>query len=191
MVGPPGQSEAVHGNSGDGIVGYFKLDAGVDGPALIFRYGKNGAGNQLLQLTLGDGHRPPAVDIRQLRIILGGFGGDGEGGVACPDGDLVVLPNHHGDRPLRQTADNVAEKLSWQNTLAGVGHIRFDIIGNGGLHIISGKTQSHLCLAENTLDNAEAALLRHGASGDIQACNQHTFFTGKAHGLHPFLCKLS
>ena len=190
MVGAPCQPEAVHGNGGDGIIGNLKLDAGVDGPSLIFRHSEDGAGNQLLQLALGDRHRPAAVHVRQLRVVLGGLGGDGEGGVARPDGDLIILPHHHGDGAFRQTADNIAEQLGGQNALTRVGDLRFNVIGDGSLHIITCQAQAHFGLAEDALDDCEAALLCHGASRDIQAGNQHTFFTGETHGLHPFLCKL-
>ena len=48
MEGPTGQTEAVHSHGGDGVVGHFKFDAGVNGTALILGHGKNGAGDQLL-----------------------------------------------------------------------------------------------------------------------------------------------
>ena len=190
MIGAPGQPEAVHGYRGDGIIGHLEFYAGVDGPTLIFGHGKNGAGNQILQLALRQHHRTAAVYVRQLRVILGGFGGNGERGIACPNGNLVILAYHHGHRAFRQSADDVAEELGREDALAGIGHIRFDIIGNGGFHIVAGKAQPYLGTAQNTLDDGKTALLSDGSSGDIQSRNQHTFFTGKTHGQHPFLLSI-
>ena len=43
--------------------------------------------------------------------------------------------------------------------------------------------------AENAFDDGEAGLLGHGAGGNVQALDQHTFFTGKAHGVHSLFLK--
>ena len=36
--------------------------------------------------------------------------------------------------------------------------------------------------AEDAFDDGKAGLLGHGSGRDIQSLDQHTFFTGKAHG---------
>ena len=127
------------------------------------------------------------VDIRQLRVILGGFSGDGEGGIAGPDGDLVGLVHHYGDGTLRKAPDDIAEKLGREDAVAGVGDLRVDVIGDGGFHIVAGEAQAHAGPAEDALDDGKAAFLSHSPSRDIQARDQHAFFTSKTHSQVPFL----
>ena len=191
MEGPPGQTEAVHGNGGDGIVGDLEFDAGMNGPALIFGHGKDGAGDQILQFLLGKLHGTAAVDVGQLGVILGRLGGDGEGSVTGADGDFVILPHHHGDGTFRQAADDIAEELGRQNALAGVGNVGVDVVSDGGFHIITRQTQSDFRPAQDAFDDGKAALLSHRSASDIQSCYQHAFFTGKAHSQVPFLFKRS
>ena len=190
VEGAPGQTKAVHGDGGDGIPGDLELDAGVNGSALILRHGKNGAGDQVFQLTLGDQHRTAVVDIRQLGVVLGSLRGDGEGGVAGADGDLVCLIHHHGDRSLRQAADNVAEEPGRENAPAGIGNLGLDVIGDSGFHIIACETQTVARDAEDALDHSQIAFLGHSAACNVQTLNQQIFFTGKTHGGHPFLLKI-
>ena len=42
-------------------------------------------------------------------------------------------------------------------------------------------------LAQNAFDDGKTALLGNGTACDIQALNQHAFFTGKTHIDYPFL----
>ena len=176
MEGAPGKPEPVHGHGGDGVIRYFKFHAGVDWPSLIFADSENGAGNQLLQLVLRDIDFPAVAHIRQLRIILGGLGGNGKGSVP-----FVVLVHHHGHRSLRQTADDIAEQLRREDALTHVGHVRVDFIGNGCFHIITGQAQSLSGLAEDSFDDGQAALLGDGTTRNVQSRDQHVFFTGKTH----------
>ena len=139
VEGAPGKPEAVHGHGRNRGVRHLKLHAGMNRPTLIFADGKNGTGNQLFQFILRNMDCPSVAHIRQLRIILGGLGGNGKGSIARPDGDLIILVHHHGHRPLRQAADNVAEQLRREDALPHVGHVRIDLIGDGGFHIITGE----------------------------------------------------
>ena len=190
MPGPAGQTEAIHSDGGDGGIGDLELHAGVDGAALIFRNGKQGAGNQLLQPVLGDPDGSALIHIGQLGVILGRFGGNGEGGVAGTDGDLEAVVHHHGDGAFRQTADDIAEELGRQDAVAGVGDFSFDLISNGSFHIIAGEGQVVTGPAQNTFDDGKAALGSNGPAGNIQALDQHAFFTGKTHSFFPFLIKI-
>ena len=190
VEGAPGQTESVHGDGGDGIPGDLELDAGVNGSALILRHGKNGAGDQVFQLSLRDQHRTAVVDIRQLGVVLCGFRGDGKGGIAGADGYLIALVHHHGDRPLRQTADDIPEEPCRENAPAGIGNLGLDVIGDGGFHIIAGEAQTVARDAEDTLDHRQIAFLGHSAACNVQTLNQQVFFTGKTHGGHPFLLKI-
>ena len=159
----------------------------MDGTTLILRHGEDGAADHLLQLPLGDGHRPAGIHVGQLRVVVAVLRGDGEGGKARTDGHLVGLVHHHGDGPLGQPPDDVAEELGREDALAGIGDLGLDFVGNGGFHIIARQTNSQTRLAENPFDDGEAALLGHGAAGDIQALHQTVFFTGKSHSPFPFL----
>ena len=187
VVGPTGQTEAVHGYGGDGGIGYLKFYAVVDRPGLVVGHGKDGSGDQLLELALGDLNGAAVVDVRQLRIVLGVFGRNGEGGEAGPDGDLEGRVNHHGDRPFRQAADNVAEELGRQDALAGFFDVGIDLIGNAGLHIITGEENTVSGSAQNALDQAQRAFDRYGTGRDIESLKQLIFFTGKAHARSSFL----
>ena len=129
---------------------------------------------------------PSVAHIRQLRIILGGLGGNGKGSIARPDGDLIILVHHHGHQPLRQAADNVAEQLCREDALPHVGHVRIDLIGDGGFHIITGEAQSLSGLAEDSFNDGKTALLGDSTSCDVQSRDQHIFFTGKTHSQNPF-----
>ena len=184
-----GQTEAVHGDGGDGGIGDLKLDTGMDGAALIFTDGKNRAGDQFLQLVLRDADGSAGVDIGQIGVIVSTLSGNGEGCVACTDGHLVALVHHNGDGAFGQAADNVAKELSGQDALAGVGDLSFHIIGNRGFHVIAGEADAQTCLAQDTFDGGQTALLGDGAACNVQALNQHTFFTGKTHIQFPFLVK--
>ena len=181
VEGAPGKPEPVHGYGGDGVIRYLKFHTGVNGTPLIFADSENGAGNQLLQLVLGNINFPSIAHVRQLRIILGGLGGNGKGSVPCPDGDFIVLVHHHGHRSLRQTADDIAEQLRREDALTHVGHVRVDFIGNGGFHIITGQAQSLSGLAEDSFDDGQTALLGDGTTRNVQSRDQHIFFTGKTH----------
>ena len=187
VVAAAGQAEAVHGHGGDSLLGDLKLDAGVDGPGLVLGHGEDGAGDQLLQLALGNPDGPAGVHVRQLRVIIGALGGDGEGGVACPDGHLVILVHHHGDGTLGESSDDVTEELGREDALAGVGHLGLHVVGDGGFHVIAGEAQTVSRPAEDTLDDGKAALGGHGAARNVQTLNQHIFFTGKTHTQFPFL----
>ena len=189
MPGAPGKTEAVYGDGGDPILLHLELDTGMDGAALIFGDGKDGAADQLLQLALGDPDGTAGVDVGQFGLIFGRLGGDGKGSVAGTDGDLEAVVHHHGDGTLRQTADNVAEEPGGEDAFAGVGDLRFDLVGNGGFHIIAGQVQTHTCLAEDTLDDGKTALLSNSPACNIQALDQHAFFTGKTHSQFPFVVK--
>ena len=187
MPGPASQTEAVHGDGRDAVLLHLKLDAGVDGTALIFGHGENGTGNQFLQLILGNGNAAADADIRQLRIIVGILCGNGKGSVAGTDGNLVALVHHHGDGTLGEPADNVAKKSGRQDALTGIGHICVYDIGNTGFHIVAGKAQLLAGLAEDTLQDRQTAFRGYCPSGNIQTLNQQTFFTGKTHSRLPFL----
>ena len=152
MIGPPGQPEAVHGNGGDGGIGHLEFDTVVNGPGLVVGNGKDGAGNQLFELILGDLNGAAVVDIGKLGVILRVLGGDGKGGKACPDGHLERGVHHHGHRTLRQSADDIAKELGRQNTGAGLHHIGIDIIGDAGFHIIAGEGNALTGLAEDAFN---------------------------------------
>ena len=189
MEGPPGQTEAVHGDGGNPVLLHLELDAGVNGPGLIFRHGKNRAGNHVFQGVLGDPDGFSRVDVRQVGVIVGRLGGNGERCITGPDGHLEALVHHHGHRSLRQAADDVAEEPGRQDALAGVGHVGGDQVADGRLHVIAGEAQAVSGPAENAFDGGKAALLCDGTARDIQAADQHTFFTGKAHIHSPCLSK--
>ena len=187
MVGPSCQTEAVHCHGGYGGIGNLKFHAVVDGPGLIVGHGENGAGNQLLQLVLGNQNGPAVVHVGQFRIILGAFGGNGKGGKARPDGHLILgFLHHHGDGALRHTPDNVAKETGRQNAGARLHHIGVNIAGNAGFHIVAGERNTVTCLAENAFNQAQAALYGHCPGGYIESLQQCVFFTGKAHGKLPF-----
>ena len=181
MVGAPGQPEAVHRHGGDGIGGDLKFHAVVDGPGLVVRHGENGAGDQLLQLVLRDADGVAGAHIRQVGVLVGGFGADGKGGEAGADGHPVVVIHHHGDAALGKPADDVAEQSGRQHALAAVSHIGFDLIGDGGFHIVAGEGQTGTRPAEDALDGRQAALLSHRSARNIQPLQQGIFFTGKTH----------
>ena len=88
-----------------------------------------------------------------------------------------------------KSADDIAEELGGQDALAGVGDLSFYIIGNSGFHVIAGEADAQTCLAQDTFDGGQTALLGDGAACNVQALNQHTFFTGKTHIQFPFLVK--
>ena len=142
MVGPSCQAEAVHRHGGDGIGSDLEFHAVVDGPGLVVRHGEDGAGNQLLQLVLGDADGMAGAHVRQIRVFIGGFGADGEGGVAGTDGHPEIVVHHHGDAALGQAADDVAEELGRENALPVIGHVGGDLVGDGGFHIIAGEGQT-------------------------------------------------
>jgi hypothetical protein len=57
-------------------------------------------------------------------------------------------------------------------------------IGNGDLfsfHIITDQAQIVVSPAEDAFNGTQSALLGDGTAGDIQACYQHAFFTGKTY----------
>ena len=60
-------------------------------------------------------------------------------------------------------------------------NFRFDLLGDGGFHIVAGEAQIAVGTAENAFNCAQCAFLGDGTAGDIQACYQHAFFTGKTH----------
>ena len=187
MEGAAGKSKTIHCDGRDGIVSDLELDAGVDGTALIFRNRKDGAGDQLLQRVLGDFDGTAGVDVGQVRVILGALGRNGEGCIACPDGDLVIVVNHNGDRTFGELTDDIAKELGRQDAGTGIGNVCFHAVSDGGFHIVAGEGQVIACVAEDTLDNAEGTLLGDCSACNIQALNQHAFFTGKAHISFPFL----
>ena len=173
----PLEEEIPHWPTQPGV----KFHTGMNRATLILADGKNGAGNQLFQFVLRNMDCPSVTHVRQLRIILGGLGGNGKGSVPCPDGDFVVLVHHHGHRPLRQTADDIADQLRREDALPHVGHVRIDLIGDGGFHIITGEAQSLSGLAEDSFDDGQTALLGDGTTRNVQSRDQHVFFTGKTH----------
>ena len=179
MVGLSCQPVAVYSDGRDSIFFYFKLDAGVDGAALVFCGGENGGADQILQYLLGDHDLSAFAHIGKLRIVFGVFSGNGEGCPACPDGYLIVFIHNDGHRAFRNTADNVTKESCRQNAAAGLGHFRFDLISNGGFHIVAGEPQAVAGIAEDTLQGRKGALLGNGPGSDVQTCHQHTFFTGK------------
>ena len=189
VVGSPCQPEAVHGHGGDGIVGNLKLDAVVDGPGLVIRHGEDGAGDQLLQLILGDADGVAGADVGKVGVFVGRFCADGEGSVAGADGDLEVVVHHHGDGAFGQAADDVAEELG-QDALTAVADIGIDVIGDGGFHIVAGEGQTGTGPAEDTLDGAEGALLGHRPGGNVQSLKEGIFFTGKTHGGSPSFVRI-
>jgi hypothetical protein len=67
------------------------------------------------------------------------------------------------------------------------GDFGIDLVGDGGFHVVARQAQAMAGPAEDTLQDREAALLSHGAGGNIQTRREHTFFTGKAHDRSPFL----
>ena len=162
----------------------------MNGPGLIVGNGKDRPGDQFLQLVLGDMHGTAGVHVRQLRVILGAFGGDIEMRVPGPDGHLVILVYHHGDGSLWQLPDDVAEQLGRQDTFSRFGHLRIDLIGNGRFHIVAGEVQADAGLAEDALQDGNGALLGHGPAGNVPARREHTFFTGETHTLPPFLLEI-
>ena len=187
VIGPPGQTEAVHGNGGHRGIGYLEFYAVVDRPGLIVGHREDGSGNQLLQPVLGNLDRPSVIDVGQLGVILGIFRGNGKGGEARPDGYLEGRIHHNGNRPFRQTADNVAEEFGGQDTFAGFSYIGFNIIGDAGLHIITCEGNTVSGSAQDALDQAQRAFDRYGTGRDIESLKQLIFFTGKAHARSSFL----
>ena len=185
MPGAAGQTETVHGDGRNGVVSHFELDAGMDGTALILGDGKNGAGDQLLQSGLGDLDGLALIDVGQVGVILGTFSGNVERCVAGTDGDLVVVVDNDGDRALGQAADDIAKELGRQDALTGIGDFGVDLVGDGSLHIVAGQMQAVTGLAQDAFDDRQAALLSNRSACDIQALNQHAFFTGKAHSSSP------
>ena len=159
----------------------------MDGAGLILGHGEDGAADEGFQGVLGDADAAALAHIGQVGVIVGVFGGDGEGCEAGADGHLVGLVHHHGDRALGQPADDVAEELGGEDADAGIGDFRGDLIGDGGFHVVAGEAQHMTGPAEDALDDGEAGLLSHGAGGDIQSLNQHAFFTGKTHRQTPSL----
>ncbi len=171
--------QEVGGNHGDLVdVGHRYI------PAQQLRHGEDGAGDQLLQLILGDADGVAGADVGQVGVFVGGFGADGEGSVAGADGDLEVVVHHHGDGAFGQAADDVAEELG-QDAFAAVADIGIDVIGDGGFHIVAGEGQTGTRPAEDTLDGAEGALLGHRPGGNVQSLKEGIFFTGKTHGGSP------
>ena len=187
MPGAAGKTEAVHSHCGNGIVLHLEFHTGVDGSALVFRYGEDGAGDQLLQRGLGNIHTAALVHIGQLRIILGRLCGNSKGSVARPDGYLIIVVHHNSDGTFRQTADNIAEQLCRQDAVAGIMDLGVDVIGDGSFHIVAGQIQTVGGITQNALDSRQCALLGNGSAGNIQARDQHAFFTGKTHGKNSFL----
>ena len=191
MEGTAGKTETVHRNGGNGSVLHLELDAGVNGTTLVFRNGKNGAGDQFLHGRLGDADALAGVDIGQNGVVIGTFGRNIEGSIAGADGHLVIIVHHNSDGTFRQTADDVAKKAGGQDAGAAVGHIGFDLVGDGGFHIVAGEAQADGGgTAEDAFDDGKTALCSHGTAGDIQTSGQHAFFTGKTHSGHPFLIYL-
>ena len=180
------QTETVHSDGGNRAFLHFELDTGVDGTALIFRNRKNGAGDHLLQRSLGDMNSTAVIHLGQLRIILSAFCADGKGSISAADGNLKAFVHHHSHRPLGQTANDITKKSGRENAGTGFGDLCINMIGNGSFHIVAGELQIIFCIAENTFQNGQAALLSYGSACNIQALNQHTFFTGKTHIHFPF-----
>ena len=54
-------------------------------------------------------------------------------------------------------------------------------------HVIAGQIQTMTRLAKDTFNDRKAALLCHCTAGNIQAGDQHAFFTGKTHLKPSFL----
>ena len=187
MEGPAGQTEAVHGDGGNSGILHLEFHTGMDGPALIFGHGEDGSADQLLQSVLGHINGAAHIDVGQFGVILGVLGGDGEGGVAGADRHLIALVHHNGDGAFRQTADDVAEELGGQDAHTGVGNLGVDGVGNGGFHIVARQAQVHAGAAEDALDDGKTALLSHRPGGNVQAGQEHAFFTGKAHRDSSFL----
>ena len=181
MKGTAGKAEAVHRNGRNSSIFHLELNTGVNGSALIFGNGKNRSVDQLLEGSLGDPHTSAASNLRQLRIVLCRLSGNGEGGVAGTDGDLIIFIHYHSYRTLRQTADNIAKQLSRNHTFAGFCYLCLDFINNCSFHIIAGQAQTTACSAQNTLNGRKTALLGNSSAGDIQTGYKHIFFTGKAH----------
>ena len=188
MIGTACQPEAIHRHSSDGIIGDLELHAVVDGACLVIRYGKDGAGDQLLEFVLRNADGVAAADIRQVGVFVGGFCADGKGGVAGADGHMVLLVHHNGDGPFGQTANDVTEQLG-EDALALVGHVGGNLIGNGSFHIIAGEGDAAASLTEDALDGGQSAFLRHGAPGNVQPLQEQAFFTGKSHIAVPFYVK--
>ena len=187
VVGTPGKSEAVHGDGRDPVLLHLKFNARMDGTALILGNGKDGAGNQLFHSRLRDADAPSISHIGKVGVFVGGFGGDGKGGIARPDGYFIVVIHHHCDRAFRQTADNVAKQSCRQDALAHIGNLGLDEVGDGGFHIVAGKAQAVSGFAEDALNGGDGAFLGDGSAGDVQAGKESVFFTGKAHGTTSFL----
>lgn len=96
MPGPAGQTEAVDSDGGNGVVLHLKPDTGVDGAGLIFGDGEDGAADELFQGILGNADAPALANIGQIGVILGIFGGDGEGEFIVGQGAKPSFLNYHG-----------------------------------------------------------------------------------------------
>ena len=186
VPGTASQTETVHGNGGNAIVLHLELDTGQHRAALIDRNGKDRTADQILQCVLGNVNGTAAVNVRQLRVILGTFCTDSKGSVTAADRYLIILIHHDGNRTFRQAADDISKESCGQDAGTDLGNFGIDLVRNGSFHIIAGKGQAVSGSAENALQNSQTALLCNGTACNIQALHQHTFFTGKTHKHFPF-----
>ena len=153
MIGTTCQPETVHSNSRNGVFFHFKLYTGVNGTALIFGNGKNCAVDQVFHRHLGNTNALSVANVRQFRIIVGRFCGNGKGSITCANGNLIIFVNNNGNQTFRQSADNIAKQLCRQYAFAHIGNLCIDQIGDGGLHIVTGEAQAVSGSAQNTFNS--------------------------------------
>lgn len=159
----------------------------MDGTGLIFADGEARAADHGLELALRQVDALFGVDLRQLRIVFGRHGRNGEGGDPAADGDLEVFVDRDGDRIVRQLADDIEEESRRHDARAGLLDVRVNGDGDARLEIITGKRQLDTCADIDSLERRNGALLCDGTGGDGDGADQRIFSQVNFIWIPPFL----
>ena len=178
---PQREAIAVDRDDRDPVVRNFEQAARMDGARLIFADREDRPGDHLLQLLLRQHDALLALDIRQLRIVLGAHRRDGERRDAAPDGDLEVLVYADLDGIVRQLPHDVEEQPRREDGLAGLADVGDDADGDPRFQIIPGKHHLHTRADIDALECGDGALHGDGPAGDRDGRDEQIFFTGKFH----------
>lgn len=113
----------------------------MDGAGLVLADGEDGAADHLLELALGHGDTLFGVHVRQIWVVLGVRGRDGEGGDAAADGYLIIVVHGDLDHIVRQLPDDIEEEAGREDIGAGLLNLGGYGDGDAGLQIVARQHQ--------------------------------------------------
>ena len=184
---PQGQAEAVHADHGETVLLNFEEGAGVDGPGLVGGDGKGGLGDHGAENPLLNPHGVLVLHLRQLRVVLGGEGGDVVGRVAAGEPDVQILVGGEDHHIVRQAADDLPEEPGGEDQRALLRDIGLQVGADAGVHIVAGDREAAARLEQDALQGGDGALGGYRPGGRGHGGLQKDFFTGEFHIWRSFL----